>query len=534
MAIEYAKAKQIKTSGGTTVEQELALKADTSSVPTKVTDLTDASDYAKKSEVASDLSGKQDTLSADSLGLINKTAGSSKYLREDGTWQTVSSGGGGSGEVEEAPIDGKQYARKNAAWEEVVASGGGGGSSVDVYVPADAVMGLISIEQYPTDFSPIEWMLNLREGMSNIIIDPEETNGLSATGAPIIINKSSIEDDSEGDTVQDVIIKVSVLTGTFFGYACEYTYFVTRNITTGVDAWQTYVYRAPLASGGGGDVEEAPTDGKQYARKDGGWEEVVADGAVNLGAVGSYRSGMMPSEMSNLVEEGQIFYGTGYLAYGHEDDEYKFYGVKTNGRLSVTVFPLGQGYPPSFLFDSSVSEFSEFSKVELFSFPSGADYDDLFILRGDGSISPFDSVISSEKISAKVDGSIGPMSPPYAEGYSTFQLEGRSSGDPVIRYAPNSYGTFYRQSGGGGGAYIIGNFANGFFDTSAPIEMWVEKDLLGNPLFAVTAVWGTHNTFPAVLIQISDIDYSNGKAEAGSPQELPLGAKLNIRLKRLV
>lgn len=128
--MEYAKAKQIKTLGGDTVEEVLATKADASSVPTKVTDLSDAGDYAKTSSVTSALENKQDKLPADSLGLINKALGNTRFLREDGSWQEVQ-GGGGTGDVEEAPIDGKQYARKNAAWEEVVASGGGGVQPLD-------------------------------------------------------------------------------------------------------------------------------------------------------------------------------------------------------------------------------------------------------------------------------------------------------------------------------------------------------------------------------------------------------------------
>lgn len=162
------------------------------------------------------------------------------------------------------------------AW--VVGGGCGGDSSVDVYIPLEDLSGLLSIEEETTDFSPIEWMLNLRDGMSNILTNPEDTGGDSVFYAPIIINKSSTEYDTGGDTFQDVYFKASVLTSALAGKAWESVYVLTRNITTGVDTWQTFSYRVPLAAG---DVEEAPVDGKQYARKDGAWEEVQSGSTID-------------------------------------------------------------------------------------------------------------------------------------------------------------------------------------------------------------------------------------------------------------
>ena len=66
-----------------------------------------------------DASGKQDVLDALSLAFVNKGAGNTKVLREDGVWIDPPSGGGGGG-ISEAPQDGKTYGRKDATWAEVV------------------------------------------------------------------------------------------------------------------------------------------------------------------------------------------------------------------------------------------------------------------------------------------------------------------------------------------------------------------------------------------------------------------------------
>lgn len=70
-------------------------------IPTKVTDLTDANQYAKKSEVPA---------------AVTKTS----QLQNDSGFITLTQVP--AAPVQEAPNDGKQYARKNRAWSEVVAS----------------------------------------------------------------------------------------------------------------------------------------------------------------------------------------------------------------------------------------------------------------------------------------------------------------------------------------------------------------------------------------------------------------------------
>ena len=53
-----------------------------------------------------------------------------------------------------------------------------------------------------------------------------------------------------------------------------------------------------VASGGGGGIAEAPQDGKQYARKDAGWEEVAASGGggtATIGAIVAWANSTVPT-----------------------------------------------------------------------------------------------------------------------------------------------------------------------------------------------------------------------------------------------
>lgn len=153
--MEYAKAKQIKTSTGDTVEEALAAKVDavagkvlsdnnyTTADKNKLdgvavnatsndtdanlknrTNHTGTQAISTVSGLQAALDNKQPLLSLFSLAHFNTNGDSGTVLRGDGTWGAAPVSG-----IPEAPVDGKQYARKDAAWAEVV--GGGGGSSFD-------------------------------------------------------------------------------------------------------------------------------------------------------------------------------------------------------------------------------------------------------------------------------------------------------------------------------------------------------------------------------------------------------------------
>lgn len=63
--------------------------------------------------------------------------------------------------------------------------------------------------------------------------------------------------------------------------AINITYYNTANsIDLEVIGTITMTFNHDIGSGGG--IEEAPIDGKQYARKDADWEEVAASGEVNV------------------------------------------------------------------------------------------------------------------------------------------------------------------------------------------------------------------------------------------------------------
>ncbi len=68
---------------------------------------------------------------------------------------------------------------------------------------------------------------------------------------------------------------------------------------------------------GGGGIEEAPVDGKQYARKDAGWSEVVATGG---GGGGATAKNMEPAWVNNYSGEGRV-YGVGIEAVGGNGDK---------------------------------------------------------------------------------------------------------------------------------------------------------------------------------------------------------------------
>jgi len=160
--------------------------------------------------------------------------------KSDGTVVEINSEG-----IAEAPEDGKQYARKDAAWAEVEAT------DIDD-APEDG-------QQYGRQNAA--WsVIELDNGEHVLTGDPENPPAELDAG-------QLLWDGVEGGS------------GSGGGGSFEGEHVLTGDPQNPPADWtvgQLLYDGDPSTGGGGGGIEEAPSDGKQYARQDEAWSEVVA------------------------------------------------------------------------------------------------------------------------------------------------------------------------------------------------------------------------------------------------------------------
>jgi hypothetical protein len=203
---------------------------------------------------------------------------------------------GGSG-IPEAPIDGNQYARKDAGWEEVIASGGSG-STISIWSniteDTDILEGwLISYNnrlylcntthtktatfesanfdyQNASQFRTVTFDATV--GQTVFIIPGAEANEINVLQDILIDGVSQINTPNK--------ISHSITTDTVANDSITINPIAGQELVGGEQVAIKYYKEVDAVTIG---IEEAPEDGNQYARKDAGWEEVIASGGSGTG-----------------------------------------------------------------------------------------------------------------------------------------------------------------------------------------------------------------------------------------------------------
>lgn len=258
---------------------------------------TNGAAYFKLSEVSADWSDpvpfsqgpkgeKGDK--GDAGGIEEAPEDGKQYARKSREWVEV------TGDVEDAPADGKQYARKDNTWEEVIAGIGPKGDSFSVHK-----VGLRSERSLYDDesqgfcfFATDETIINTPLKSEILPYSPTDEyllEGYVGGALSLIVTVNGIiqstsdytvTDAGDGDYIlgipleSDDILEVREIGRAFTNGAAYF------KLTSASGDWSDPV---PFSQGPKGDkgdtggVEEAPADGKQYARKDDSWVEVTGD-----------------------------------------------------------------------------------------------------------------------------------------------------------------------------------------------------------------------------------------------------------------
>ena len=174
----------------------------------------------------------------------------------------------GSGFIADAPKNGIVYGRKDGTWSVVTGGGGGGGGTVVSVnnINPDALGNVEILIPQPVPQVPSDW--NAVSGKGVILNKPTLFDGTYAalTGTPTLFS-GSYADLTNKPTLFDGTY--ASLTGTPTAFSGSYTD-LTNKPTIPTDNNQL--------TNGSGFIADAPSDGKQYARKSLAWEEVKSSG----------------------------------------------------------------------------------------------------------------------------------------------------------------------------------------------------------------------------------------------------------------
>jgi hypothetical protein len=259
---------------------------------------SDGKQYARKDEAWAEAE----------TGIDEAPEDGKQYARKDGAWDEVDAGTGGG--IDEAPEDGKQYARKDGAWDELPDVPEELTGKVDIRTTAPGDPRDSRILNELDGKGP--WIYNKKSGM---------------------VSYAGVNSNGDENGVDDVVELYSKLAPQFLGHFDTLGELQSGVPSPGLYDWYSVgteepfdcyqwiddqwaykgknnegsrlfadgtriIYERPgenydpedpgmldmeLArigdiaaggSGGDGGIDEAPEDGKQYARKDGAWDEV--------------------------------------------------------------------------------------------------------------------------------------------------------------------------------------------------------------------------------------------------------------------
>jgi hypothetical protein len=199
--------------------------------------------------------------------------------------------------IPEAPIDGNQYARKDAGWEEVIASGGSG-STISIW--SNITDGTDILEGWLISYNNRLYLCNTTHtktatfesanfdyqnasqfrtatfdatvGQTVFIIPGAEANEIKVLADIFINGVSQINTTNK--------ISYSITTDTVANDSITINPIAGQELIGGEQVAIKYYKEVDAVTIG---IEEAPEDGNQYARKDAGWEEVIASGGSGTG-----------------------------------------------------------------------------------------------------------------------------------------------------------------------------------------------------------------------------------------------------------